>query len=343
MFRENVELRDRFDVNNILKYFTPPEVLQKYLAGGLCGHDKDGSPIRIELFGRLDMKGLMYSARKMDMEKTKILQCEMIVEDCRKQSQKLGKKVDQLTVIFDMEGVSSKMLWKPGLQMYMHLVSILEDNYPELLKRMFVVNAPSIFPVLYKICRPLISEDMKLKIHVLGSNYTETLLKYIDPEELPVFLGGKMKDADGNPKCESLICQGGVVPQSYYLKDNQDMSQFKEIVVPNGEKVNLFFKVDKINTILSWEFQTEDFDIGFGVLIQEDGKTVPVVESERVNSHMVPQDGTYTCKQTGTYVICFDNSFSWARDKKVKYNVDVMVDDDCLKSEIETLIDEETQ
>ncbi len=27
-----------------------------------------------------------------------------------------------------------------GLQMYLHLVKILEDNYPEMMKRMFVIN-----------------------------------------------------------------------------------------------------------------------------------------------------------------------------------------------------------
>ncbi len=32
----------------------------------------------------------------------------------------------------------------------------------------FRLAAPRIFPILWKICRPLISEDMKNKIHVLG-------------------------------------------------------------------------------------------------------------------------------------------------------------------------------
>ena len=42
------------------------------------------------------------------------------------------------------------MIWKlscyviacvfSGLQMYLHLVKVLEDNYPEMMKRMFVIN-----------------------------------------------------------------------------------------------------------------------------------------------------------------------------------------------------------
>ena len=41
--------------------------------------DKEGSPVRVELFGYLDMKGLMCSCRKSELEKTKLRQCETIV------------------------------------------------------------------------------------------------------------------------------------------------------------------------------------------------------------------------------------------------------------------------
>ena len=120
------------------------------MTGGFCGFDKEGSPIRVELFGYLDMKvssdpvfffffcflffvgfyffcettagpeniilflntcqcpaymcqikicifkivflslqGIMYSSRKIDLEKTKLLQCETTVRDWEIQSQKV--------------------------------------------------------------------------------------------------------------------------------------------------------------------------------------------------------------------------------------------------------------
>lgn len=34
-----------------------------------------------------------------------------------------------------------------------------------------------------------------------SGDFKNTLLKYIDPEELPVFLGGTQTDPDGNPRC----------------------------------------------------------------------------------------------------------------------------------------------
>lgn len=65
-------------------------MLQKYLTGGFCGHAKDGSPVRIEPYGRLDMKGIMCSVKKSDLEKAKIQQCERTLRDWKAESKKVG-------------------------------------------------------------------------------------------------------------------------------------------------------------------------------------------------------------------------------------------------------------
>ena len=69
-------------------------MLKKYLTGGFCGHDKEGSPVRVELYGHLDMKGLMYSAKKVDLERTKLLQCELTLRDWKEQSKKVRHPPD---------------------------------------------------------------------------------------------------------------------------------------------------------------------------------------------------------------------------------------------------------
>ena len=48
------------------------QVLTKYYAGGMCGYDKEGSAVRYELLGKLDLKGLMRCCKKSDMEKYKM-------------------------------------------------------------------------------------------------------------------------------------------------------------------------------------------------------------------------------------------------------------------------------
>ncbi|XP_048763244.2 retinal-binding protein-like [Ostrea edulis] len=341
MYRASMAFREKMHVDTILQKYQQPEVLQKYLTGGFCGHAKDGSPVRIEPYGRLDMKGIMCSVKKSDLEKAKIQQCERTLRDWKAESKKRGYRVDGLTVVFDMAGVSTKMLWRPGLKMYLHLVKVLEDNYPEMMRYLLIINAPGIFPLLYKMCRPLISEDMKKKIHVIGGDYKEYLLKYIDATNLPVCYGGALTDPDGDPTCRTMICYGGEVPKHYYLQTADFQEQMQSAVIPRGEKLNIDVQVDRKGSILKWEFRTEDYDIGFGVFYQSSSGSVPVVQTSRANSHVVSEDGSYICDELGTYTLCFDNSFSWTRNKRIYYSAEVMyADDSLITTEINSLIEQ---
>ncbi|KAL3857236.1 hypothetical protein ACJMK2_011928 [Sinanodonta woodiana] len=338
MFRASKAFRENIRADFLLSEHSVPEVLQKYLTGGFSGYDKEGSPVRVELFGYLDMKGIMASVRKSDLEKSKLLQCEQTVQMWKEQSKKLGRKVEGLTVIFDMDGVSTKMMWRPGLQMYLHLVKVLEDNYPEMMKRLLVVNAPRIFPILYKLARPLISDDMRKKIFVLGADCKEFLLKHIDADQLPAYLGGTLTDPDGNPRCATMICQGGEVPEKYYLDSSDLLQHLQEATIPRGDKLLVDLEVGNPGSILRWEFKTEDHDVGFGVFLKDGQKNIPIVPVKRVNSHLVAEDGSIVCDVAGTYLLCFDNTFSWTRAKKIYYMGEVIDSDDAITSEIRDLV-----
>ena len=49
--------REKVGADRILDEWEPPEVLRQYFVGGICGHDREGSPVYIVPLGRLDMKG----------------------------------------------------------------------------------------------------------------------------------------------------------------------------------------------------------------------------------------------------------------------------------------------
>lgn len=67
-----------------------PQVIRKYMSGGMCGYDREGSPIWYEIIGPLDAKGLLFSASKQDLLKNKFRDCEVLRHECEKQSQKVG-------------------------------------------------------------------------------------------------------------------------------------------------------------------------------------------------------------------------------------------------------------
>lgn len=52
--------------------------------------------------------------------------------------------------------------------------------------------------------------------------------------------------------------------------------------------------------IHSWEFKSEDYDIGFGVLYKDKiGNVTWLVPVKRVDSHVVAEDGSITCDRVG--------------------------------------------
>ena len=71
------------------------------------------------------------------------------------------------------------------------------DYYPETMGHTFLINAPMIFMAAWAIIKGFLDEKTRSKIKILGSSYMDTILEYVDIDNLPKFLGGN---------CE---CEGG--------------------------------------------------------------------------------------------------------------------------------------
>ncbi|XP_077016677.1 SEC14-like protein 4 isoform X2 [Tamandua tetradactyla] len=217
MFRKHLEFRKQQDLDNILKW-QPSEVIQLYDSGGLCGYDYEGCPVWFDIIGTLDPKGLLLSASKQELIRKRVRACELLLQECELQSEKLGRKIETVLIVFDMEGLSLKHLWKPAVEVYQQFFAILEANYPETLKSLIVVRAPKLFPVAFNLVKSFMSEETRRKFVILGGNWKQELSKFISPDQLPVEFGGTMTDPDGNPKCLTKINYGGEVPKTYYLR-----------------------------------------------------------------------------------------------------------------------------
>lgn len=55
----------------------------------MCGYDLDGCPIWYDIIGPLDAKGLLLSATKQDLVKTKMRDCELLLRECACQTEKV--------------------------------------------------------------------------------------------------------------------------------------------------------------------------------------------------------------------------------------------------------------
>ncbi|KAL7061734.1 hypothetical protein AAHC03_01030 [Spirometra sp. Aus1] len=279
MFRNHYEWKTTMKIDDLLDAFVPPEVVQKYFPCGLCGHDKHGRPILYCPAGTTDVFGLMKSAPRAQLANSQFYLMESIIHrHFPAAAAAAGRPVDQLVVIFDLQHMNRRQLWRPWLSFVQELTTTFELNYPEVMAVSFVINAPAFFSLVFSLLKPLLSKETQEKVQVLGSNYTEELLKQIDAENLPMYYGGTMTDPNGDPKCSSRICWGGPVPESYYLPQPARQADGSPIegdlddsyvLVPigRGSKEYLFIGEARPGDLLCWEFFTESNDIAFSLWV----------------------------------------------------------------------------
>ena len=72
--------------------------------------------------------------------------------------------------------------------------------YPEIMRKVTIVNVPWAFAAVWKLVSPLLPEQTAKKISILGKNFLPALLEDIDISELPASLGGTREEPNGVPR-----------------------------------------------------------------------------------------------------------------------------------------------
>ncbi|XP_044514814.1 SEC14-like protein 4 isoform X3 [Gracilinanus agilis] len=257
---------------------------------------------------------------------------------------KLGKKIETFLIVFDLENLGLKHLWKPATEVYQEFFSILDQNFPETVKNLIVVKAPKIFPIAFNLVKSFISEETRKKILILGANWKEELQKFINPDQLPAEYGGTLRDPDGNPKYLTKITYGGVVPKKYTSQKQLKLQYEHTVSVNRGSSHQVEFEILFPGCVLRWQFMLDGPDIGFGIYLktkmgerQKAREMIEVLPSQKFNSPLVPEDGSLICSKPGVYVLRFDNTYSLVHSKEVSYTVEVLLPDKASEEKIEKL------
>ena len=100
-----------------------------------------------------------------------------------------GAPILNSVVVLDLAGFSLSQF--AGARAIIEAIShIDQNNSPELLGRLFLINAPLIFRSAWAVIRAFLDARTLAKIKVLGSDYRRELLELIPIENLPVQFGG---------------------------------------------------------------------------------------------------------------------------------------------------------
>ncbi|CAK8542033.1 unnamed protein product [Lathyrus sativus] len=178
------------------------------------------------------------------------------------------------------------------------ILTLFQDNYPEMVAHKIFINVPWYFSILYSIYCPFLTQRTKSKFVISKEgNATETLYKFIRPENIPVQYGGLSRPNDfqnGPPKPAS------------------------EFSVKGGEKVNIQIEGIENGARVKWEIVVGGWEVQYSaefVPNAEGSYTIAVDKARKVDASEEVIESSFTSKEGGIIVLTVDNSGS--RKKKV--------------------------
>ncbi|KAG8190024.1 hypothetical protein JTE90_000119 [Oedothorax gibbosus] len=340
LVRMDDHLRKFLQMDDFIKNHELSELNRNYSCSGIIGCDKEGSLVRVLNIGYSDVKGYIncistiYNLKLFIfyIERDRILQAE--------ENKKTGKKCNQITYIVNLEHLSlNKIMCKPAIDTGIVALKLMQEHFHDIVKNVFVINAPSFYSTVLKLFKPVIQDDLHRKIRMYddASSWKADLLKHIDADVLPMCYGGNRVE-DDDETCPSIIRWGGTIPESYYLTARLDPSDpdVMCVTVPAGSANNYRFYVPKVGMRWTWQIHAKENDIGIGLFLDEHSteedkkmkkkkkattedtsKLIQLTPIIRSQCQLCPEIGYATTWFKGTVVLHLDNTYSWMSSKEV--------------------------
>lgn len=124
-----------------------------------------------------------------------------------------GMTPSYLTLVFDLGGfsLSQQMPLAELAQVVKRLLQVILASYPELVKRICVVNTPFLFHGVWQAMKPFIPDDLqrKIAIHSGKCDYQRHLAADFERDQVPEYLGGLLQGAKRDPFCKNRLPPAG--------------------------------------------------------------------------------------------------------------------------------------
>ncbi|KAF0686349.1 Aste57867_21851 [Aphanomyces stellatus] len=177
--------------------------IRRYYKQCIHKRDKIGHPVYIEKLGNIDLKALAANGVHLsEMFKHYLFNIEYIFnriadELCPCMSCKDSNN-QKLLIILDARGIGMRDLAGEVLEFVRSCTSVMQKHYPQRSFKIFFVNVPSWFGIIWKLVKPLLNETTRAKTQFLSEAETAAaLLQVIDAANLPEEYGGTCSCAGG--------------------------------------------------------------------------------------------------------------------------------------------------
>ncbi|KAL9225622.1 hypothetical protein vseg_001524 [Gypsophila vaccaria] len=171
-------------------------------------------------------------------------------------------------------------------------IALLQDNYPELVAKNVLINVPFWYYAFYSLISPFLTQRSKSKFVVARpSKVTETLLKYIPFEEIPIQYGGLKRENDVE-------------------FDGEENGKVTEIVLKPGCVETIEIPALEVGKTLIWDFAVLGGEVTYKeefVPSDEGSYTIIIQKDKKMESMDKPVRNSFRNNEVGKVVVTINN------------------------------------
>ncbi|MBA0711089.1 hypothetical protein Golax_010318 [Gossypium laxum] len=273
-------------------------------AAYMNGIDKEGHPVCYNIYGVFAEEELYKKTFGTDENRRHFLRWRFQLME--KGIQKLDLRPGGVTSLLQINDLKNS----PGpsrkeLRIAMkQAVGALQDNYPEYVARNIFINVPFWFYALNALLSPFLTQRSKSKFVVARpAKVTDTLLKYIPAEEVPVQYGGFKREND-------------------FEFSDQDAA-VSEISIKAGSTVTIEIPAEEVGSTSIWELMVLNWEVNYKaefVPFDQGSYTIIVQKSKKMVSQSLeagPIRNTFINNESGKLILTIDNTSS--KKKRLLY------------------------
>ncbi|XP_056338754.1 alpha-tocopherol transfer protein, partial [Oenanthe melanoleuca] len=155
-------------------------LLQAGYHGVLRSRDPHGSKVLIYRIGQWDPS--LFTA--YDVFRVSLITSELIVKET--ETQRNGVKA-----IFDLQGWRFAHAFQISPAVAKKIAAVLTDSFPLKVRGIHLINEPLFFHPVFALIKPFLTEKIKQRVYMHGSNYLQSLTEHFPASILPQEYGGE--------------------------------------------------------------------------------------------------------------------------------------------------------
>lgn len=195
----NIEWRKEHNIEELMQQ-SPNEILGvnlrdlcKYMPSHQCGCDSFGRPVLYKTYENFKADLIKKLVPFEKVVRYHIWEQEVCSRLCYEESIRRERIIETMTIVVDVKNMTMSQVTKDFLGLVKLCGSIDSAQYPETLGRIFIINSPSVFPIVWRLIKVWLDPVVASKIEIISneSSWKPKLLDFIGEANLPSNYGGK--------------------------------------------------------------------------------------------------------------------------------------------------------